>query len=85
MPDWVPSPEKVNVLVGIIEIALGIGLLFETTRSLAAIGVIALLIAVFPAHLKYHEMVKHKRNYLAVSVLRMPLQLVLIYWAYSFV
>ncbi|MEM6721555.1 MAG: DoxX family protein [Bacteroidota bacterium] len=84
-PSWVPSPGKVNILVGIIEVSLGIALLFEETRSVAAIGVIALLIAVFPAHLKYHQMVKGKRKYLAVSLLRMPMQLVLIYWAYTFV
>jgi uncharacterized membrane protein len=84
-PSWVPAPEKVNILVGIIEIALGIGLLFETTRSAAAIGIIALLIAVFPAHLKYHQMAMRKNKYIMVSLIRMPLQLVLIYWAYTFV
>jgi uncharacterized membrane protein len=84
-PSWVPAPEKVNILVGIIEISLGIALLFEATRSVSAIAIIALLIAVFPAHLKYHQMVKHKQKYLIVSLLRMPLQLVLIYWAYTFV
>lgn len=84
-PDWVPAPKKVNILVGIIEITLGVALLFETTRSMAAIGVIALLIAVFPAHLKYHQMVKGKRKYEIISLLRMPMQLFLIYWAYLFV
>jgi len=84
-PDWVPAPEKVNVLVGIIEITLGIALLYASTRSYAAIGIIALLIAVFPAHLKYHQMVKHSHKYVIVSWLRMPLQVVLIYWAYTFV
>ena len=52
-PKWVPYPEKVNILVGIIEILLGVALFFSLTRNLAIWGIIALLIAVFPANI-YH-------------------------------
>ena len=52
-PKWVPSPELINKIVGSIEIILGMALLFDTTRHYAAFGIIALLVAVFPANI-YH-------------------------------
>lgn len=86
-PKWVPKPKVVNVLVGIIEIALGIALLFEATRSYAAMGIIALLIAVLPANWKYYKIVKRKRKQtlIIIALIRLPMQAGLIYWAYTFV
>ncbi|QHI34689.1 hypothetical protein IMCC3317_00320 [Kordia antarctica] len=84
-PKWVPSPERVNIIVGIIEIVLGISLLFEATRSAAAIGIIALLIAVFPANIRHFQKSRKKGKLVIPTMIRLPLQLVLIYWAYSFV
>jgi uncharacterized membrane protein len=51
MPPSLPDPEWLNVLSGLAEIVLGVFLLEPRTRVLAAWGVIALLIAVFPANL----------------------------------
>ena len=59
-PKWVPAPEIVNIIVGIIEIILGIGLLITSTRSVAAWGMIALLIAVYPANFYHHQKAKKK-------------------------
>lgn len=84
-PKWVPSPEKVNILVGIIEIVLGVGLFFESTRSLAAMGIIALLIAVFPANIYHFQRAIKKGKLVIPTLIRLPMQLVLIWWAYSFV
>ncbi len=50
IPPWLPAPSLVVIVSGIAEIALGIALLFPATRQLAAWGVIALLVAVFPAN-----------------------------------
>ena len=50
MPPGLPSPEWLNVYSGLAEIVLGIFLLEPRTRILAAWGLIALLIAVFPAN-----------------------------------
>ena len=44
-------PEPVNVISGIAEIFGGIGVLIPRTRRLAGWGLIALLIAVFPANI----------------------------------
>lgn len=84
-PKWVPFPEKVNILVGIIEIVLGIAVLFEATRSYAAMGIIALLIAVFPANWNHFQMARRKGKFVLPTLIRLPMQLGLIYWAYTFV
>lgn len=51
MPPDLPNPEWLNVISGLAEIVLGVYLLEPRTRVLAAWGIIALLIAVFPANL----------------------------------
>jgi len=85
MPKWIPVPEKVNLLVGAIEIGLGLALIPESSRSFAAVGIILLLIAVFPANIYHFEKsLKKKKNVLFTS-LRLPIQGFLIYWAYTFV
>ena len=50
MPPGLPNPEWLNVLSGLAEIVLGVYLLEPRTRVLAAWGIIALLIAVYPAN-----------------------------------
>jgi uncharacterized membrane protein len=84
-PSWVPSPERVNLLVGAVEILLGLCLLLPATRSIAAMGVIVLLIAVFPANIYHFQKALKKKKMVWLTLLRLPLQLVFIYWAYSFV
>ncbi len=84
-PPWVPSPEKVNIIVGIVEVLLGLGIVFSQTRQIAAIGIIVLLIAVFPANIYHFQLAKQKGHSIYPTLVRLPMQLLLIYWAYSFV
>lgn len=84
-PKWVPYPEKVNIIVGVIEIILGIALLFSTTRSYAAMGIIALLIAVFPANIYHFQKARRKEKHVIPTLIRLPVQALLIYWAYTFI
>ena len=84
-PKWVPYPEQVNILVGVIEVALGAGLFFAATRHYAAWGIIALLIAVFPANVYHFQKSLKKKKHVIPTLIRLPVQLLLIYWAYSFV
>jgi uncharacterized membrane protein len=51
MPPGLPNPEWLNVLSGLAEIVLGVFVLEPRVRKLAAWGIIALLIAVFPANI----------------------------------
>ncbi len=50
MPPGLPNPEWLNVLAGLAEIVLGVYVLEPRVRVLAAWGIIALLVAVFPAN-----------------------------------
>ncbi len=51
MPPFLPAPAALVFVSGIAEIAGGLGLLWPLTRRAAALGLIALLVAVFPANL----------------------------------
>jgi uncharacterized membrane protein len=50
VPPFLPAPLLLVSLSGAAEIALGLGVLHPRTRRLAAWGLIALLVAVFPAN-----------------------------------
>ena len=86
MPPELPDPEWLNVLSGLAEIVLGVFLLEPRTRVFAAWGVIALLIAVFPANL-YAASANigpegPGTGPGAGHYVRLPLQAVLIAWAW---
>lgn len=80
-----PQLGNANLLVaisGIAELAGGIGLLIPALRNAAAIGLIALLIAVWPANIYMALAAPH---FTAVAPawliwLRVPFQLLLIWW-----
>ena len=82
-PPWVPYPKTVNIIVGIVEIAIGILVLVPATRVLAAWGIILLLIAVFPANV-YHLTSGGAGTKVPIKFLkwRLPIQAVLIVLAY---
>jgi uncharacterized membrane protein len=50
MPPGLPNPEWLNVLSGLAEIVLGVYVLEPKVRVYAAWGLIALLVAIFPAN-----------------------------------
>jgi uncharacterized membrane protein len=85
MPLWLPYHYPLIYLSGAIEVVLAILLLVGATRRLAAWGLIILLLAVFPANIQMmfnYWQVDDAR--LWVAILRLPLQPLLIYWAYLF-
>ncbi len=84
MPPYIPNHEEMVIISGIAEIILGIGLLFRQTQALAAWGIILLLIAVFPANIYMATSGKFKKIPQWLLWFRLPLQLVLIAWAYVF-
>lgn len=51
MPPWLPVPGLLVIVSGIAEMAGGLGVLIPPLRRAAAWGLIALLVAVFPANL----------------------------------
>jgi uncharacterized membrane protein len=51
IPPGLPSPEWINLIAGLAEIVLGVFVLEARVRVLAAWGIVALLLAVYPANL----------------------------------
>jgi uncharacterized membrane protein len=92
VPPQLPEPMALVYLSGVAEIALGVGVLFERTRRASAWGIVALLIAVFPANVYMAidgvatEMVPDRFDDAAriAAWLRLPLQAVLIGWAWLY-
>jgi uncharacterized membrane protein len=50
VPPWVPSPRRIVMWTGILEILGAVGILIPETRFVAGICLIAFLVAVFPAN-----------------------------------
>jgi len=85
MPKWMPWHMPVVYISGLCEIILAILLLPLSTRNAAAWGLIILLIIIFPANIQMMLNFQRKKNpYLWVTILRLPLQLILIWWAWQY-
>ncbi len=82
MPPYIPWHLAMVYISGAAEIAGGLGLLFPQVRRLAAWGLVALLIAVFPANLYMATSMSPDTTTLAAALtwVRLPLQLLLIWW-----
>lgn len=83
VPPYLPWPLALVIVSGLAEMGLGALLLWRRWAALAAWGLMALLIAVFPANL---HMALHPALYSYVPAaalwLRLPQQGVLLAWAY---
>ena len=70
---------------GVAEIAGGVGFLTRRWRQAAGWGLIALMVAVFPANVEMLRQAREHRASAQVQTLlwlRLPLQAVLIWWAW---
>ncbi len=85
IPSYFSNPSLINNISGIAEIVLAIGLCFPPTRPFAAWGIMLMLLAFIPTHV---YMLQNEKASLKLPkwllILRLPLQLVLIYWAYMY-
>lgn len=85
MPQWLPAHDLLILLSGVAQILGGAGLLVRYTRTAAGIGLILLLIAVFPANVEMlrsaHQMGAESWT-LALLWLRLPLQPLLAWWVW---
>jgi uncharacterized membrane protein len=88
MPPGLPEPGWLNVISGLAEIVLAVYVLEPRTRVYAAWGLIALLIAVFPANLYVAvnniDMATGQpgAESTAAAWIRLPFQLLFIVWAW---
>jgi len=84
MPDYLPLHLELVYASGIIESALGVFILFQQTRNVSLWLIIAMLIVFFTVHI---QMVIDQYDAMGllfwIAVIRLPLQFVLIRWAYK--
>ena len=83
MPPYLPAHLELVYLSGLFEILGGVGVLVPRIRRLSGWGLMLLMLAVFPAniHMAVHPELFSKLPTLALYA-RLPLQLLLIYWAW---
>ncbi len=85
VPEWLPNAALLVQVSGVAEILGGIGLLVPGMQRYAGIGLIALLVAVFPANVEMLRLARaDDASFLAEAALwlRLPLQPLLIWWVW---
>ncbi|TSA87375.1 hypothetical protein FNU79_04905 [Deinococcus detaillensis] len=84
VPPFVPMPPRTATLIsGAAELAGGLGLLHPTTRPAARWGLMALLLAVFPANAYMAQNAEEFKPLPAWALwARLPLQPLLAYWVW---
>lgn len=85
IPDYLPAPKLLNIISGLAELFFGILLCFPAFSTFGAWGIILLLIAVFPANI--YMLTNEKASFRLpkwILWMRLPLQFILIFWAYLY-
>ena len=85
MPPWLPEHSLLIQLSGAAEILGGLGVLASQTRRAAGWGLIALLVAVFPANVQLlQNAIEAQASLLWITALvaRLPLQFVIGRWVW---
>jgi len=81
IPDFLPK-NLINYLSGFAEIIIGVGAISKRFRSLATLGILLLMLAFLPLHIidvfRENPAIGSK----VMAYIRLPLQFVLIYWAW---
>lgn len=81
IPDALPKT-AVNYLTGLIELTLGVGVFIPRYRSVATLGIFLLMIAFLPIHVIDAFRDEPAIGSKALAYVRLPLQFVLIGWAW---
>jgi uncharacterized membrane protein len=86
IPPFFSNAELINILAGIAEVLLGLGVLYYPTRSRAAWGVVLMLIAFIPSHIYFIQINTCVEGGLCVPewigwVRLILIHPILIYWA----
>ena len=87
VPSWLPAHRAIVYVSGVFEVLGGVGLLVPATQRWAAWGLVALFIAVFPANVNMaiHRIPLGKKELPTWALwLRLPLQGVLVAWAWAY-
>ena len=85
IPSYFSNPKLLNIISGAAEIVLGITLCIPQLSKYASWGIIALLIAIFPSNLYMFQNDNASMGLPKwVRAIRLPIQFLLIYWAYIY-
>ena len=86
MPAYIPAHSSLVLFSGIIEMIFGFMLITQESQQIGAWGLIGLLILFIPVHI---FMLQDEKASLKLPkwllILRLPLQVGLIYWAYLYI
>lgn len=88
IPDYIPKPIFINYVVGLVELLLGILVLFPDSRKRACHAIMVLLILLIPSHIYFIQIGSCVsdglcvRNWVSWSRL-IIIHPLLIYWAYA--
>jgi uncharacterized membrane protein len=87
IPHYIPFPILINILAGCFELSFAFLLIFRKTRSIAAFGIIFMLVAFLPVHISMIGDAPLKLGNLTVTPLLAWMRLVvlqplLILWAW---
>lgn len=85
IPSYLPFHEFIVYASGVLEVVLGVLLVISKTTRKAAIGIIILFIAIFPANINmYLNHTDFPEMSETALLIRLPIQLILIVWAYIY-
>ncbi len=85
MPPYLPNPLLLVQVSGVCETLFALLLIPESTRPLGAWLLIALLLAIFPANIQMAvNFSKANDPNLWIAIVRLPLQIALIWWAWIY-
>mgnify|MGYP006306230575 CR=1 FL=1 len=86
MPPWIPAKNALIWISGVAEVSLGLALFIPGLQRIALFGIIAMLATFLPVHV---YMVRHASRFPGIPKwllwVRLPLQLLLMYWAYQYI
>jgi len=89
MPPYLPAPIMLIYISGLAEIGLGVLSLFSPAQKIANVFIILMLVAFFPAHIYMIQRAPFVLGTIEITPLiawaRIPLQFLLIYWAWFYV
>ena len=88
IPDYLPFQEGINIVSGIAEIIVGIGVLFQKTRKWSSNLLIVMLLSFIPAHIYFLQIGSCIDSGLCVAewiswVRLLVIHPLLIWWAWS--
>jgi uncharacterized membrane protein len=83
MPPWLPLHREAVWVSGVLEIVGGIAVLVPRTRAMAGWGLIALLVAIFPANLHMALNPERYPDFSSTALwARLPVQALFVAWAW---